>query len=754
MDISNFDLSKDFQGHKLRECMLDGIRHYSVIDVIRSICGAQTKYAHNIWDRLVKKSDSELFTKCAKFSFPDTGKDTPVANVEDLLEIVFLLPGNKAQKYRQVGVHALIGYLNPTPEFIERLQDRYDFEKEPLPRFLGDKDIKNKVVTKPGYETNNLYVRIALPEEYNYPVPANIETRLNNTIIKFGITCNLKDRDRSYKDNGYFLFSFSCHSTREAKAVESTIISDFETASVDRHYEYLHTDLLSKMLGVEDYDVTSYEDYLLLAEKLYVYIVKRIKTIWPDRYENHHGYCYQIMENVQKCVQSKLSFNREHSPVEIPIEERLTFPRRELTKVDAVKMGIVLDNQLEFLLTKEKEAVIKTQKQLLTSQLHVSKLQEQLKKTKTELRMMKATITKKDSSSATSSQVESFSEDGDGVDNMIEKERKVGKKDQKEDQLEGDGTEDENTSNFDVNLNGRSKGSVIGRDLFTGEDVIFPSAQRAADSCGITLRTLQRIYLNQPRQCGGKHWRSHGKPYWKPPKGFVYNPDVVINGSMKGYIKCVSKQDPSDIKFYEGIEGASQFTSLTREVISDHIGKGKPHEGMLWYDAVFTDYGNSWEYGPSEYAIATTALPDNGVNGRCKGKIIARHLQTGEEIIYGSATRAAANFAVSAHALEETYINKARQMKGYHFRKFDEKRFWNPPAYFKYDSVNMVKFESYIICIDADGNRSMYETMKSAAKHENISISSISKDIDTEMMCKGKYFKRATTEEYEVWVDL
>ena len=300
----------------------------------------------------------------------------------------------------------------------------------------------------------------------------------------------------------------------------------------------------------------------------------------------------------------------------------------------------------------------------------------------------------------------------------------------------------------------RSKGIVISRDLITGAEVEYGSCENAANSCGITPSALRRTFVDFPSQLQGKHWRQKGMPYWVPPEGFVFDPAHY----EKSHGKAVRATKGSEVRVFESRVAAAKIMQCSKtRTLSDYIGTSKEFMGFVWTDVQVAEYG-SWKTTgdePTSDATEPTAvtLEDAGVNGRCNGKIIARDLATGVEVIYDSATRAGAFNNICKHALDLTFVDKPRQVRGKHFRSFTATRYWSPPPYFKFDTSSFErKTNGYVVSVDEGGNIiGMYESVKAAAQLEDIKLWKVQQYINSDKVCHGRLWRSATTEEYDVW---
>jgi hypothetical protein len=66
------------------------------------------------------------------------------------------------------------------------------------------------------------------------------------------------------------------------------------------------------------------------------------------------------------------------------------------------------------------------------------------------------------------------------------------------------------------------------------------------------------------------------------------------------------------------------------------------------------------------------------ISQRHDKKFIARHIQTGEEIIFNSYANAHSIAKIGPHSIKDNYLNQAIQCRGYTFREEGEP-YWEPP---------------------------------------------------------------------------
>jgi hypothetical protein len=129
--------------------------------------------------------------------------------------------------------------------------------------------------------------------------------------VKFGITYSVNSRNGQYardRDNGYMAFSFHRPSRKEAQIVEDIMRYDFSKIAVLNSYEYVDT-TAAPILGVE-FDSTSYDSYVGVAQALYKYMLRLVHTVW-SRNSHMYGYSYDIVAN-NSCPQHRERYD-QHS---------------------------------------------------------------------------------------------------------------------------------------------------------------------------------------------------------------------------------------------------------------------------------------------------------------------------------------------------------------------------------------------------------------------------------------------------------
>lgn len=110
-----------FRGQKVRYTDgADGNRMVSVLDVIRVMQGTNNPSVP--WLRL-QEQYTEVVTKCKVERFSGTARETPVADVATIIEIINVLPGKRAARFRQAGARVLVRVLGGDPSLVHDLAE-------------------------------------------------------------------------------------------------------------------------------------------------------------------------------------------------------------------------------------------------------------------------------------------------------------------------------------------------------------------------------------------------------------------------------------------------------------------------------------------------------------------------------------------------------------------------------------------------------------------------------------------------------
>jgi ElaB/YqjD/DUF883 family membrane-anchored ribosome-binding protein len=229
--------------------------------------------------------------------------------------------------------------LNPTKDYIEDLKDRLDVleygeindvcktDDGPPSTSLTTFSLVQRCI-----DETTLYIRMRVPDEFL--METDYVKQLTLDVIKFGITYSVNSRNGQYardRDNGYMAFSFHCPSRKEAQIVEDIMRYDFSKIAVLNSYEYVDATAVSEILGVE-FDNTSYDSYVGVAQALYKYMLRLVHTVW-SRNSHMYGYSYDIVAN-----NSTLVHNIENDTTSIHSD--LSFKCSVIDEERAVALGL------------------------------------------------------------------------------------------------------------------------------------------------------------------------------------------------------------------------------------------------------------------------------------------------------------------------------------------------------------------------------------------------------------------------------
>lgn len=685
-----YNLGSDFDNKDLRYVVADGRKYVSLFDVLSSLWGAANP--REMWGQL-KNNHPELAEKVISHQFSGQGqRSTPIADRDTVLQIIFLLPGQRATKYRKSAAQALIAFLNPTDELIDSLRERQEAVTANLvPRncLINDSDRVVAVASR-AYTDTHIYVRGQLPPDYvkQDTTNANTSVAMSLDVIKFGITYTLNERNQRYHenevDNGYMMFAYSLDTREEAEAIERLLKVKYQSIRYGNSREYLCTEKLAEEYNLDVGDHLTYEKYIEIAECLFQEIVTYIRCIWNKRYTTD-GYFYDVCENIPRRTQltltSKATIDRE------PLQTELSFTR----------------NPYRMPLSCKTEAPMHIQ-------LKIERLEREL--TSARERLM------------------SFQED-------------VGMHEQQEKNAE-----------IQRERKARSKGPVIGRDLLTGVEMTYESNERAAYACGYTPSAFFRTVVNKPRQFRGKHWRTVGQPYWKSPTGLHFDPETITK-SFVTYIRG-QPLNGDDAEIYEGVTAAATVLDCDRRALNQAVLTESEYLGRRWHTLPYNEWGTWHQDEDDDTSSEPdVSIIVNGKNGRCAGKVVLHDLKTGSETVLDSITQAGIFLQTSAAMLKLNALDKPKQIKGYSVRSVESKTRWCPPDFLKYNGESYAKKSpNYIIRENADG-KSMYENIWEATgllgireKRQKISRCVTTGAPDHE----GNHWRHATKEEYENFV--
>ena len=93
----------------------------AVYDVLQVVTGCSANNCSNVYQRL--SQSSEGLTGCSSFRFPGRGqwKETPVAEVRTIVEIIRVLPGRAAARVRKAAADVMVRYLGGDPSLVQEV---------------------------------------------------------------------------------------------------------------------------------------------------------------------------------------------------------------------------------------------------------------------------------------------------------------------------------------------------------------------------------------------------------------------------------------------------------------------------------------------------------------------------------------------------------------------------------------------------------------------------------------------------------
>jgi hypothetical protein len=202
-EFTFFDEVDDmFKGQKIRYTKEQPIQ-VSVLDVIRVITG--TTNPHLTYSRL-QLQYTEVLTNCEIYQFSGAGERlTPVCSVQTMIELINLLPGQRAARFRQAGAKVLVRVLGGDETLIDEIRENATKmelateteENSPmcmfqLPEGLTGVNAVCSVMLSPSMQGKTV-------ADFRKPCTYLIVFNHNDQVaIKFGWTKNLKERVREH----------------------------------------------------------------------------------------------------------------------------------------------------------------------------------------------------------------------------------------------------------------------------------------------------------------------------------------------------------------------------------------------------------------------------------------------------------------------------------------------------------------------------------------------------------------------------
>jgi hypothetical protein len=687
-----------FENAEVRSILINETPHYNVYDFLRNI-ESSSENSRKIWSRLKEKQ--ELIANAAQSHAFVSGRPSPIVPLKTLVEIMWAIGFLTTKRKPKTKKHVKKSH-----------EARRDMREE-----------VTKVKHRESYDQTTGYIRIRMPEECVSGDP--VEKEISRGVIKFGIAYSIRERDVSYQnDNGFMAFSYNFNERWEAATTERIMRREFDDITCYNSKEYLDTTALAKRFGFDEYNADSYASYTELACRLFARMVSIAKVIWPHNYRENHGFVHKVKTRVTEIddiiTKTEVSFSREpitndranalglvdpitkltHEVADLKAKELQLHKgdmTHEISKMQLANTTISPDDMMDM--------IKKIQEELADVKAHEMGLEDSITKLTNDLADVKAELERVKNNNVTAT----------GPVPIVPPQSE-----EMPPQQPG---------------KPRSHGVVIGRDLRTGEDLRYASAERAANACGMTAASFRRSVMNRRRQLNGCHWRSEGLAIWVPPTGFCYDGQFDSQSTNLMFVVADKAQGSSgdtenQRKIFESITAAARIMNLDRRKLSDIVAHQREYGGYVWSTLDMEKCGTMIEDADAPVPVPNAAL-DAGISLRCAGRVIARDLATGAEKVYDSVTRAAAMSGMSALTMREQLLDKPRQGFGRIFRSFVSTTRWEPPENLVFDPKKYVKTSGYVKSVDKDGNVKLYESIWEATSILGLHKSAVQQCIDT-----------------------
>ena len=159
----------------------------SVIDVAMAVTGKNAQHSAKDFSRLCE-AYPEVWTKCPHFKFSGRGqRDTPIANLATMVEIIMLLPGPTAAAVRVEASKLLVRYLGGDLKLVDEVQALRHVQEEladvaplhPLRKFGEAVEASDNISPK---TLKSMVVEVV--KEMNLPSKTDLAKALDATLEK------------------------------------------------------------------------------------------------------------------------------------------------------------------------------------------------------------------------------------------------------------------------------------------------------------------------------------------------------------------------------------------------------------------------------------------------------------------------------------------------------------------------------------------------------------------------------------------
>jgi hypothetical protein len=215
-----------FKGQKIRFTKRDVVKT-SVYDIIKVVTG--TSNPHMTYSRM-QGQYPQVLSDCENLQFPGSGeRPTPVCTIEKMIEIINVLPGERAARFRSAGAKILIRVLGGDPILIDEIRDNAakmevlcQVENHPmnmfqLPKGLDGANAKCSLMLSPNMQDKTV---ADFRQACTYIIVFKYQDQV---AIKFGSTENLKERVKEHYrtyDDMRLCYAQNCNNIVDARKTD------------------------------------------------------------------------------------------------------------------------------------------------------------------------------------------------------------------------------------------------------------------------------------------------------------------------------------------------------------------------------------------------------------------------------------------------------------------------------------------------------------------------------------------------------
>lgn len=224
----------EFNGKKIR-VLNENPKKCSLYDIL-TLLG--DKSCSKTFFRLKEKYPEDV-SLCTYYKFPigQGQKDTPIVDANALVQILMIIPGEKACIFRSKAAKILVRYLGGDLTLFPEIQKNYEIQ-EKEPDHFGFKDLVMENIdkaTKPSFDfLTPMITPTLLAPNVVYIMWIGYCHKNNVHIYKYGQTLDIKDRSRGHKaeqkSEEYILqISLGIHRTNELEKTIENFVTKLKT---------------------------------------------------------------------------------------------------------------------------------------------------------------------------------------------------------------------------------------------------------------------------------------------------------------------------------------------------------------------------------------------------------------------------------------------------------------------------------------------------------------------------------------------